>query len=379
MCSEADMFVDLATGGAAGGGPPPEVLFKIGLVADVQYADVEDAISFHGQPRYYKNSLLGLRRALAAFASERVSLALNLGDSVDGKQRAVDPHGGFDEVLACFEGRPYPSYHLIGNHDLYNLPRPEANKRLGIAPAGPYGSSYYSLVPHPSTRLVVLDSYELSLLDAAQGPDHPLRIEAERVMAVNPNANRHSPEGLEGAARRFVEFGGGAAAAQVAWLVGELAAAKAAGQRVIVAGHIPFCPGTAPEPCLLWNYEEVLDIMEASGVVAATLAGHAHMNGYALRNGIHHVVLPSLLETPPERDAYAVLDVTPSGLVLRGHDAAMSLHLRFAAPGGGPLGPPMPLSAIAPWAAAARSAGRLAAGGKAAALEVGAEAVAVRA
>lgn len=39
----------------------------------------------------------------------------------------------------------------------------------------------------------------------------------------------------------------------------------------------PRSPGTCPEPCVLWNYPEVLSILEASGVVVATLAGHAHM------------------------------------------------------------------------------------------------------
>lgn len=67
-------------------------------------------------------------------------------------------------------------------------------------------------------------------------------------MAVNPNANKHSPDGLEGLSRRFVEFGGGVSAQQLAWLAAQLAEAKAAGQRALVAGHIPFAPGTAPTP-----------------------------------------------------------------------------------------------------------------------------------
>ena len=152
-------------------------------------------------------------------------------------------------------------------------------------------------------------------------------------MAVNPNRhNLHSPDGLEGLERRFVEFGGGVSDAQLQWLEAQLAEARAAGQRVIVAGHIPFAPGTAPAPwcvvllvlilfsagrmagsvavhicccahsyqhnqptsstlkpaaqppqrhstkhSLLWNYDAVLRAIEASGVVAATLAGHAHM------------------------------------------------------------------------------------------------------
>jgi len=236
-------------------------------------------------------------------------------------------------------------------------------------------------------RFVVLDAYDLSLLDSAQGPDHPLRIRADEIMAVNPNPNKHSPEGLEGLNKRFVEFGGGVGDAQLAWLEGQLADARARGQRAVVAGHIPFCPGTAPEPCLLWNHDAVCRALEASGVVVATLAGHAHMNGYALRNGIHHVVLPSILETPPERDAFAVADVLPHALVLRGRDTCMSLVLRFAGEGGEPLGAPHPLAALAPWAVALEGAvaavgagaGRLKGGGAAAVAAVADERVAVAA
>lgn len=47
---------------------------------------------------------------------------------VDGKQRPA-AEAGFDTVLACFEGLPCPAYHLVGNHDLYNLPRPRLNER----------------------------------------------------------------------------------------------------------------------------------------------------------------------------------------------------------------------------------------------------------
>lgn len=62
--------------------------------------------------------------------------------------------------------------------------------------------------------------------------------------------------------------------------------------------------------------------------------------------------MPSILETPPDRDAYACVDVLPNALVLRGHDTCMSLTLRFATPDGGPATPPLPLHALVPWAAA---------------------------
>jgi hypothetical protein len=112
----------------------------------VQYAEADDAASFHGVPRYYRNALLGLERALDAFGGNSsssgsssgsvgasggcsntssgasgsgssggagVAFCVNLGDSVDGKQRGA-PEAGFEAVLRRFRGRPYPSYHVVG-------------------------------------------------------------------------------------------------------------------------------------------------------------------------------------------------------------------------------------------------------------------------
>jgi hypothetical protein len=76
--------------------------------------------------------------------------------------------------------------------------------------------------------------------------------------------------------------------------------------------------------------------------------------------------MPSILETPPGRDAYATVDVTPTALLLRGRDTCMALALRFAGPNGRPLGPPPPLRALAPWAIAT-GGGEGEGGGKAAA------------
>lgn len=42
----------------------------------MQYADAADAKSFHGQPRFYRESLNGLARALEAFQRERVDAVL---------------------------------------------------------------------------------------------------------------------------------------------------------------------------------------------------------------------------------------------------------------------------------------------------------------
>ena len=55
---------------------------------------------------------------------------------------------------------------------------------------------------------------------------------------------KNSPDGLEGPARRFVNFGGGASVQQLTWLTEQLADAHSQEQLVIVCCHLPLNPET---------------------------------------------------------------------------------------------------------------------------------------
>jgi manganese-dependent ADP-ribose/CDP-alcohol diphosphatase len=359
---------------------------KLGVISDVQHAaGIPDGKSFHGVPRYYAAALEGARRAGRAFAAEQgLRYVLHLGDTIDG-QHAVRGSGSseraFNSVVdallgvergeeaadaaagsaaAGAAGAPAGRYqqqerillNLTANHEFYNFggdDRATLNALLGITPPqGPEhdGASYYSVQLAPGWRALGLDSYDVSMLGRPAGdPRHAQAVATLR--AHNPNGSDDrpqgwdSPEGLHGVARRHVRFGGGASARQVAWLRSELAQARRLGERVLVLNHLPLHPATAPPPCLLWNYREVLDVLaEFPGTVAATLAGHAHMNGYVFEggagaaaggSGVHHLVLPCVLETPPDRDCWAVMDVHERGLVLRGVDTCMSLAMALGA------------------------------------------------
>ena len=66
----------------------------------------------------------------------------------------------------------------------------------------------------------------------------------------------------------------------------------------MVLTHVPLHPGATGEQALLWNYDEVLSLLQCSGpgVVAMVLAGHYHPGGYAMDEyATHHVTLPSPL------------------------------------------------------------------------------------
>ena len=105
------------------------------------------------------------------------------------------------------------------------------------------------------------------------------------------------------------------------------------GQCVVICCHLPILPDTCPPACLVWNYEEVLSVLhQHPGLVVASIAGHTHQNGYLVdQAGIHHMVLPGVVETPPGRDCYGVVHVYEDRLVLQGTDVCMSCTCRLPA------------------------------------------------
>lgn len=58
--------------------------------SDVQYADIPDGVSFHGVPRYYRNSLTATRRAVEqGWVPAGVHFGIHFGDILDGYQPKV--------------------------------------------------------------------------------------------------------------------------------------------------------------------------------------------------------------------------------------------------------------------------------------------------
>lgn len=305
---------------------------QFGIISDIQYADIPDGRSFHGVPRYYRNSLVGLQRAVDGWQRHgQLDFSIHFGDIIDGFHPKGKGEDALSVLLAEFERTGKPHYHMIGNHCLYNLERPVLNERLGLGIGCESGVSYYSAQPHPRVRIIFADGYDVSVLGWPEG--HPNREAAEQLLSEkNPNENKNNPPGLEGPDRRFVQFGGGASQRQLDWIKEQVEEAAAQNQRVIVCCHLAFCPGSCPNACLLWNYEDMLKVLRdtAPGTVVATMAGHTHQNGYLLdEHGIHHLVLPAVLETPPGRDCYGHVDVWEDRIEIQGVDTMMSLHLPF--------------------------------------------------
>ncbi|KAI7843313.1 hypothetical protein COHA_003014 [Chlorella ohadii] len=338
------------TAAAAGSGAATAAksakLFSFGLLSDVQYSDKEDGASFHGTPRYYRYALQQLDRAVDAMRAADVAFALHLGDIVDYHNTLLPdcPDSGLPasetalrEVLQHFDRLGRPTLHLLGTR----LGIRELQQRQDGVWDAPH--SYYTFSPAPGWRFICLDGYDVSILGWPAG--HPLHEQARALLeANNPNEDKNSGKGLVGLQRRFVKFGGGISAAQLAWLQQQLEAAAAGGERVICCCHLCFHPDTCSPVCLMWNYQEVLEVLHRyAGTVVATLAGHAHMDGMATdAAGIRHRVCKAVLETPPGRECYGIVDVYSDAIHIRGVDTFASEHWLLP-----PLAAPAPAVAAA--------------------------------
>ena len=71
-------------------------------------------------------------RAVAAWRQQKVGCTIHFGDVLDGFHPKAQSLPALKAIVSEFESVGRPHYHMIGNHCLYNLPRPV----LVLAPAG---------------------------------------------------------------------------------------------------------------------------------------------------------------------------------------------------------------------------------------------------
>lgn len=74
---------------------------------------------------------------------------------------------------------------------------------------------------------------------------------------------------------RWAPWNGGLGQVQLAWLRGVLSDAKRAQQKILVFAHCPFHPTVVKTrtASLMWNYPQLLQILQQSGNVVATFTG----------------------------------------------------------------------------------------------------------
>ncbi|RUS79332.1 hypothetical protein EGW08_012917 [Elysia chlorotica] len=319
-----------------------------GIVADVQYADSENGSDFlKKRIRYYRNSLNLLENAINDWkkSSDPVAFVLQLGDLIDGKNN----HGGeasskqaLITALHPFQSlKSTPTYHTIGNHDLYNFQRsffiesPVMNPSLSLSIETSPSSQhlYYTFLPHPKLRIVSLDTYEVSLLGYKDSPDDPNFLMAQAMFREhNHNENVNDIDGLEGLDRRWAAYNGGVSQQQLVWLAQVLRKATTREENVIITTHVGIrAEYRGYNVCLAWNSEEILAVLAEHPCVIAVLAGHEHSGWDYLdpQTGVQYVTMPAVIETEPGSNAYATARLFDNSLEIKGVGKVPSYSIKL--------------------------------------------------
>lgn len=303
-------------------------IFSFGVISDVQYADIPDGRSFYGVPRYYRHSLLVLQRAVRKWNDyQGLKFVINFGDIVDGRCPKDQSFEAVEKVVNEFEKFNGPTYHMIGNHCLYNLSRDKLLPLLKIPSID--GCAYYDFSPSPGFRIVVLDGYDISAIGWPE--DHPKSLHALRFLEEkNPNTEKNSPDGLFRLDRRFLKYNGAVGMQQLEWLDAVLQDATKLNQKVFVCCHIPLDPGASSWEALLWNYDEVMSVIHKYKCVKVCMAGHDHEGSHSIdSHGIHHQTFEAALECPPGSDVFGYIEVFDDRVNLVGTGRMYSREMVF--------------------------------------------------
>ncbi|XP_051770197.1 manganese-dependent ADP-ribose/CDP-alcohol diphosphatase [Ctenopharyngodon idella] len=302
-------------------------LFTFGIIADIQYADIDDGSNYRRtRRRFYRNSVELLRNAMRDWEERRVSCVLQLGDVIDGHNKSRDAsEQALETVVKELEKCSVDVHHVWGNHEFYNFRRETLlASPLNSAAKAEAGSDLladdiyaYEFSPAPNFRFVLLDAYDMSVIGRDESSEkHKQSLKLLQQHNSNPDLNQPPVYGLE---QRFVKFNGGFSPEQLLWLDEVLTLADQKQEKVTVFSHLPVHPDSTDPICLAWNYEELLSVLRSHKSVVCFVAGHDHDGGYCTdASGVHHVTLEGVIETRPDSNAFGTVYVYEDRMLLKG-------------------------------------------------------------
>ncbi|MBM7045316.1 MULTISPECIES: metallophosphoesterase [Rhizobium] len=263
-------------------------LFRFGVVADPQYADLEPNLTLN---RYPSNSLAKLREAIEEFNRHELAFVVTLGDIIDREWKS------FDAILPVYETLRHPKHFLLGNHDFAIAPEhlKAVPQRVGMP------SAYYDF-GHAGYRFIALDGNEISVFAPPEGD--PRRDEAKALMKALETS------GASNGQRWNAAIG----STQYAWLAARLQEAKTAGEKVIVMNHYPIFPDDSHNAL---DSDRMLALLAEHDHVVAYLNGHNHAGNFGAVDGTYFVNFKGMVDTE-DSNAYAIVSVYEDRLDVAG-------------------------------------------------------------
>ena len=297
------------------------VVFSL-ITTDPQYCDAENGSDYaQTVVRRYRHSLDIVKKAAMVFEQRRNCCNVILGDTIDGRAKQLGNH---KECMTHVKEAIGDNYHyVLGNHEYYNFNRSELMNLMIPESQRQFCTEkklYYDFSPVPGYRFIVLDGYDYSIIGASS---EQLSQTADRLVRdKNSNYRNGSNDwfvDIPVEDYRYVPFNGGISEAQFQWLTESLSTAKSNNELCYIFCHQPVFVKSSKEVNLLWNAEDVLNLIQhpSNCHVIAFFAGHDHDGGYCVDDaGIHHLVPPSPLECEVGEVAFGSIDVYTDHMTL---------------------------------------------------------------
>lgn len=250
--------------------------FSFGVIADPQYADVEPRGS-----RFYRNSLVKMKAAVAELNQHELAFVVTLGDTIDRD------FSSFDAILPLYKALKARSTFVLGNHD-FDMADEDKGKVLGrLGMKQGYRSETVG-----DWHFIYLDGTDVSTYRYGKGSSETLAAKKMVEKMREQKCVQAKP------------WNGALGAKQMTWFAKELDEAKATKKRVIVFNHYPVFP--LGDGHNLWNDKQVVELIAKYPNVVAYMNGHNHKGNYGVNEGCHYVNLKGMVETK-EMSAFAVV------------------------------------------------------------------------
>lgn len=231
---------------------------RFGIITDIHYgngdreaerSDLHDCFSFWQQ--------------------NNTAFAVQLGDLIDGKGPEAEEN--LEGITASLREYPGALYHVAGNHCL-GAPLERYLKETGL------DSPYYTFSAN-GIRFIVLHGMDIN---PESHPLLPSDRKRKKLQDQDPWANLYC---------------GAVGERQIHWLEQQLESAHNAGEKVVMFCHFPLLKETSDEPHgLLWNHNEVTDVLCRYKNIIACFTGHLHRGAYFQRYGIHFMTMPPFIK-----------------------------------------------------------------------------------
>ena len=247
---------------------------RFGLFADLHAHDIDSPL----EQKWMTNT----EERLLSFTQEMnevaVDFTVQLGDFVNGwvvlgtdpgdPYRIPDILAWADSLYATYAG---PRFHVIGNHDVYNLDKAQICEILGL------GATYHSFS---------VGGFHFVVLDV-----------------------QYDQEGQD-LAYTYTGVYGFVPTEELDWLRADLATVAPVPTVVFVHQRLDEHPNESGRTTV-FNQAAVQSELTAAGNVIAVLQGHDHQNAYSEIDGIHYVTFEALVDqggTPP---SWALITLDP--------------------------------------------------------------------